>query len=119
MSDEFEECREVGVTERHKFWQPHIEAWEHSGITQSDYCRNNRLSIKVFGYWKRKLCSKRRGAVSFVPVSIKRQYPAHGDTSASLRLVIGNGYGIDIGDGFNPDTLRRLINTLDTPGQRV
>ncbi len=116
MSNEFEGCREVGFSEKHKFWQSHIESWEHRGDTQSDYCRNHGLSSKVFGYWKRKLCSKREAAVSFVPVSIKRSYPASVNASASLRLDIGNGYGIDVGDGFNPDTLRRLLTTL---GQRA
>ncbi len=116
MSKEFEECKGVGVTEKNKFWQSHIEAWEHSGNTQSDYCRNNGLSSKVFGYWKRKLCRKAPAAVSFVPVSIRRTYPASINTGASLRLVVGNGYGIDIGDGFKPDTLRRLLDAL---GHRV
>ena len=51
-----------------------------------------------------------------VPVSIKRSYPVSVNGGASLRLVIGNGYGVDIGDGFNPDTLKRLLDTL---GQRV
>jgi len=116
MSQEFEDSREDGVTEKHKFWQPHIEAWEHSGATQSDYCMERELSIKRFGYWKRKLCSKNPEGVSFVPVSIKRAYPVSVNGGASLRLVIGNGYGVDIGDGFNPDTLKRLLDTL---GQRV
>lgn len=116
MSKEFEESKGVSVTEKHKFWQSHIEVYQHSGNTQADYCRRNGLSIKTFGYWKRKLCSKRPAAVSFVPVSIKRPYPASANTSTSLRLVVGNGYGIDVGDGFNPDTLRRLIDTL---GKRV
>lgn len=118
MSKEFEECRGVGVTEKHKLWQSHIEEWKQSGNTQSDYCRHNGLSRKVFGYWKRKLCSQRPAAVSavsFVPVSIKRPYTASVNAGASLRLIVGNGYGIEIGDGFNPDTLRRLIDTL---GQR-
>lgn len=74
MSQEFDGM-EDGVTEKYKFWQPHIEAWEHSGISHSDYCREKGLSIKKFGYWKRKLCSKNTEAVSFVPVAIKKTYP--------------------------------------------
>ena len=116
MSNDIGECSEVVGTDKHKFWEVHVEAWKQSGKAQSDYCRDNGLSSKLFGYWKRKLCSKKEAAVSFVPVSIKRPYPASVNTSASLRLVVGNGYGIDIGDGFNPDTLNRLLNTL---GQRV
>lgn len=112
MSQEFNDSREDGVTEKYKFWQPHIEAWEHSDVSQSDYCREKGLSIKRFGYWKRKLCSKNPEAVNFVPVSIKRSYSASVNAGASLKLVISNGYSVDIGDGFNADTLRRLLDTL-------
>ncbi len=112
MPNEVEGCKGVRDTEKQKFWKSHIAGWGQSGDTQSDYCRNNGLSIKTFGYWKRKLCSKREAAVSFVPVSIKRAYPVSVNAGASLRLVVGNGYGIDIGDGFKPDTLRRLLDTL-------
>lgn len=116
MSIHIEECMEIGGTDKHKFWQSHMESWKQSGKTQSHYCRDNGLGIKVFGYWKRKLCSKRASAAGFVPVSIKRPYPASANTGASLRVIVGNGYGIDVGDGFNPDTLRRLMDTL---GQRA
>ncbi len=116
MSNNIEEYMETGGTDKHKFWHSHIEAWKQSGKTQSDFCKDNGLGIKVFGYWKRKLCSNRPAAVGFVPVSIKRPSPAPSITGTSLRLVVGNGYGIDIGDGFNPGTLRRLLDTL---GQRA
>ncbi len=105
--------KEIEEQDKHNFWQNHVGSWEQSGIRQSEYCRRHGLNIKVFGYWKRKLCSKTQAALSFVPVRIKPSYPATSvNASTSLRLVVGNGYGIDIGDGFNPDTLRRLIDTL-------
>jgi len=91
MSNNFEECKDKLPVDKHKFWQSHIESWEHSGSTQSAYCRNNGLSSKLFGYWKRKLCSKGEAAVSFVPVSIKKPYPASVNAGTSLRLVVGNG----------------------------
>ena len=56
--------------EKSQYWQPHISAWKQSGISQADFCRRHGLNIKIFGYWKRKLCSRPDG-VSFVPVAIK------------------------------------------------
>ncbi len=101
--------------EKYQFWQTHINAWKQSGISQSDFCRQHGLNIKIFGYWKRKLCSRPEG-VSFVPVAIKPSHISIVKSGALLRLVTCNGLSIEIGDGFNPATLRLL---LDTIGQRV
>ena len=101
--------------EKNKFWQLHINAWQQSGISQADFCRRHGLNIKIFGYWKRKLYSRPEG-VSFVPVAIKTSHTAYVKTGSSLRVVTSNGLSIEIGDGFNPATLRLL---LDTIGQRV
>lgn len=113
MSNYFEECSEVGDSDKGKFWQVHIEAWKQSGKTQSDFCRDSGLSIKTFGYWKRKQCNKKPSAVGFVPVSIKSSGIVATDTGTLLRLVVSNSYGIDIGDGFNPVTLIRLLDIVE------
>ena len=101
--------------EKYQYWQPHIKAWEESGISQADFCRQHGLNIKLFGYWKRKLVRKSAG-VSFVPVSIKPSHTASMKSGSSLRLVTCKGLSIEVGDGFNPATLRML---LDAIGQRV
>jgi len=62
-----EEC------DKHQYWKPHVEAWEQSGVRQSEYCSRHGLNIKVFGYWKRKLC-RRRSDVTFLPVAIKAMH---------------------------------------------
>ncbi len=84
MSNDIGECSEVVGTDKHKFWQEHVEAWKQSGKAQSDFCRDNGLRIKTFGYWKRKICSKKTAAVGFVPVSIKKPYPASIKTCNTL-----------------------------------
>ena len=111
----FESNKDEQYGDKYQYWQPHIMAWEQSGINQAEYCRRHELNIKVFGYWKRKLVCKPEG-VSFVPVSIKTSHTAPVRSGALLKLVTGNGLSIEIWDGFNPATLRTL---LDAIGQRV
>lgn len=107
---------ENGVTEaKQKFWQDHVKAWKQSGIRQTEYCSHQGLNIKIFGYWKRKLVSKSED-VSFVPVSIKPLHTASVKSVSSLKIVTCNGLSIEVSDGFNPATLRML---LDTIAQRV
>jgi len=37
------------------FWPDHIQAWQHSGLSQSAYCREHDLCPQKLSYWKRKL----------------------------------------------------------------
>ncbi len=97
--------------EKHQYWQSHISAWKQSGISQADFCRRHGLNIKIFGYWKRKLCSRPEG-VSFVPVAIKPSHISSVKSGALLRLIAGNGFSIEVGDGFNAATLRQLLDTI-------
>ncbi len=46
--------RKLILKKKRKLWQAHIKAWSESSMTQAEYCRQNELSIKSFGYWKRK-----------------------------------------------------------------
>ena len=55
---------------RHKNWQCHISAWESSGISQREYCRQHSLALSTFGYWKRKLRLSNDGQPRFYPLAI-------------------------------------------------
>lgn len=110
-----ENNKEEQYGDKNQYWKPHIMAWEQSGESQVEYCRQHGLNIKLFGYWKRKLV-KKSGSVSFVPVSIKPSHAISLTPGSSLRIVTYNGLRIEVGDGFNPATLRML---LDAIGQRV
>lgn len=111
MSKDFKDRKEIGPIEKDKFWQAHVVAWEQSGVSQAEYCRRQGLSVKIFGYWKRKFqCNE--SALTFVPVSIKPAQVTANKSIASLRLVIGSDYSVEISDGFKTETLRRLLDTL-------
>lgn len=106
-----EECKEVQYHDKQSLWEPHIRGWKESGISQADYCRDHGLNIRVFGYWKRKLCRK-SPEPGFVPVLIKPAGTVASRSDASLRLIIREDMCVEIGDRFNPDTLRRLLSTV-------
>ena len=111
MSKEIRDHQEMEPAEKNKFWQAHIEAWKQSGISQSAYCRGKSLSLRSFGYWKKKFCGK-KPPMAFVPVAVKRFLSPAGPPGTSLKLLTRGGYGIEIGDGFRPDTLKKLLDTL-------
>ena len=111
MFDSSVEVENIDNQEKHRFWQNHVATWEQSGIRQSEYCSRQGLNIKVFGYWKRKLCRKPSG-MTFVPVAIKSSQSTGVKPMSTLRLIIRGGSCIEIGDGFNQDTLRRVLDTV-------
>jgi len=59
---------------KRRFWKAHLQTWEKSGLSQNDYCRRNKLKVKSFWYWKKKITSKPdAGAVNFVPVPVPNE----------------------------------------------
>ena len=38
-----------------QFWEEHVNQWNETSVSQASYCQEHGLSIKRFGYWKRKL----------------------------------------------------------------
>ncbi len=112
MVESSKEVENRNNQDKQQFWQDHVAAWDKSGRGQAEYCRHHGLNIKVFGYWKRKLCRKPTAGLTFVPVAIKPSQSTVSKPTATLRLIIRGGSCIEIGDGFNQDTLRRVLDTV-------
>ncbi len=43
------------MSDRAKYWQGLIAAWERSGLTQAEFCRRRGVKPVSFAWWKRKL----------------------------------------------------------------
>lgn len=43
------------------FWGVHIEAWHRSELSQSAYCRQHRISARIFARWLKYLAGKEAG----------------------------------------------------------
>jgi len=91
------------------YWKGHIEAWQGSGKTQAQYCRQHELKLKAFAYRKRQFGKTPAKAV-FHPVRIIEE---KAKVSTCLNLLIGLRYCIEVRDGFNPATLQLLLETLE------
>jgi hypothetical protein len=95
--------------ERRRYWEAHIERWQHGGMTQKDYCRDNGLKWSTFHYWRKRI-EELSAPMQLIQVA---QTPGPtGKERSELMLIIGDHYKIRVGDGFNPATLARLVQTL-------
>jgi len=101
----------AGRRAKHNSWQGHIRGWKLSGLSQAEYCREHRLSIKCFGYWKRKV-SKSELRASLVEVTELKASQIF-SPPIPLFLTIGGRYRIEIEHGFDSETLVRLLRVLE------
>ena len=41
--------------DRIEYWEMVIDEFTHSGLTKTDYCRNNDIPVSTFNYWENRL----------------------------------------------------------------
>lgn len=99
--------KSVGLEERRRFWEHHLEQCRQSGLSQTEYCRRHGLSIKSFGYRKRTI-----GKAPLSLVEVRLAPPVH-PPHKPLSLTVGTRYTIRIEAGFDAKTLRELLEVLD------
>ncbi len=101
-------------TEKRRFWQVHIRAWERSGLSQNEYCQQNQLKSSQLCYWKKKLRNNNSSPVNFVPVPIQSndiQLNPPGKDSG-LTLYLRGDIRISLNNDFSPTTLSKVVAAL-------
>lgn len=99
--------------EKYNFWKNHVQQWQQSNLSQAEYCRHNNLSIKTFGYRKRRILGSSEESQSFLPVTIHAEPVRAFEPETSLRLLLQNGLKIEVAGDFNPCTLQKLIRVAE------
>jgi hypothetical protein len=98
--------RQEQISQRHIFWQTHVNQWANSGLSQAEYCRKNNLKLKSFTYFKSKF-KKKNLSVQLVQIPEEQfKIPSY------LKLNIASGLQIEIPDGFSRSTLEQVLMTL-------
>ena len=54
------------------FWEEHLSQWEASGLSQSEYCRQNDLKLHCFLYWRKRQRATVESTVSLVELPGER-----------------------------------------------
>ncbi len=49
-----ETARAAELDAKRKFWATHLSEWKSSGLSQSEYCRQNDLKLHCFLYWRKR-----------------------------------------------------------------
>ena len=108
MADVTSSPAELNSKEKRKFWEDHIQAWQQSGLTQVEYCRENHLKNHQWWYWRKRISHPSDTDVTFVPL----RFSSSKISQAGIRVVTPNGYRIEIDNGFDFSKLRQLITAV-------
>ena len=91
-------------------WFDRIETWKQSGLTQKAFCEQQRLGLGSFQRWRgifmRGEKPEASSAVNFLPVNVTV------DEAPSLALLIDDHLRIEIPAGFDPVTLKQVVQAL-------
>ncbi len=96
------------IKDKREHWRVHSEAWQESGQTQGEYCKQHGLNLKTFSYWRRRL-KPESTTVRLVqlPAGTLRK-----PQESTLRVLIDGRYTVEVSDAFNSATLGRVIEVL-------
>ena len=96
-----------------KEWEIIIERWRKSGLSQTDFCRMEGLTIQTFGKWKsfHEKSKSNNTPQSFLPVQIKNKEDVSDNQSAGIDLQLRE-YQVRLQKEFCSESLKRLILVL-------
>jgi hypothetical protein len=95
-----------------------IELWQESGLSQSKFCIQQKISLQTFGYWYRKY---KRGKVllpnpglkeseTFIPVESPHTVHSVAVTPGDIKVSFPNGVQFNCPAGIDIQQLKTLIN---------
>jgi len=88
-------------------WEYHISQWAKSGKTQIGYCKEHNLTLKSFGYWKRKLSTE-----SDKPLVEIRRAEQINPTSSYIELITRDGMVLRFRENIPEHQFRNIITVL-------
>lgn len=117
--------------EKQAFWIRILERWESGGKTVRSYCAGHGLKETQFYWWKRELQARGRWkpgqsgkrpkhtagtpSIPFAEVHLKESASPE-ISEARLEVCVGDRFRVRIAEGFDPQTLERLLSVLEGRG---
>jgi hypothetical protein len=91
-------------------WLERITDWKQSGHSQKVFCEKHHLGLASFQRWRRIFMmaetSNESSSVTFLPVNVVEP------SASSLAILINGNLRLEISTGFDPTTLKQVIQIL-------
>jgi hypothetical protein len=92
-----------------------IGRWRRSGRSVRAFCRAEGISEPKFYWWRRRLEQSEQPKPSFLPVHIVA-HDADQPATPAIEVVLANGRSLRVPPGFDPHSLRALVEILEGGG---
>lgn len=111
------------LTPRGRFWRKHVQQWRRSGATHAQYCKEHKLSVTAFRWWRRKLADDqpapgpRKGSrPASVPTFTEIRIPQGGVAAAAYayEIVLPNRTQLRLRENFDAQAVSALLSALGT-----
>jgi hypothetical protein len=130
--------RRRSETDRARHWRRLIAAWQRSGLSQVDYCRERGINAGTFAWWKRRLTAEAAGGAKrgfphrrrvaaktgqFVEVCVPdsktisapiSMTPANSATEPVCEIILARGRSIRLFGALDPASVSRLITVVES-----
>lgn len=94
--------------ERRTHWQAIIDNQTTSGVSVAAYCRDAQIKPSYFYTWRRRLREQQSFTGGFLELIPGRLTEA----ASGIRIRLGAKISIEVARGFDPFTLRAVVETL-------
>jgi hypothetical protein len=97
-------------------WRPILDEFRQSGLKQAEFCRRRGLSLHTFRkyFYGLRPATNHAPVVEFLPVTTPSNTPqAPRRDPDPLILILADNRRVVVAPGFDPQTLRRLIETIE------
>lgn len=109
------------LSPRGRSWRQHVQQWGRSGATQVQYCKEHKLSVSAFRWWRRKLRSDqpvagpRKGSrPASVPTFTEIRIPQGSEAAAAYayEIVLPNRTQLRLRQNFDAEAVSALVSVL-------
>ena len=101
--------------QKRQYWLNHIEAWQASDLSQSEYARRHNLSVKTFQYHKRQqslVAPASKSDQTLVPVVVESPAVSTAPVTSGITLSMPKGVRVELEPDFDAACLKRLLEVL-------
>ena len=103
--------KEIGESEKIKFWEEKVGEWRQSGLSRKDFCEQNGLKPTKLGYWVRRI-GKLEQEESLVEVKVDNSLRK--TAYNPVEIIVGSGYRINVSHGFDHRVFCEVIKALES-----
>lgn len=117
-------AKRAGNKQDKSAWGEIMSAWAQSGLSQTSFCRERGIPYSTFQYWRYQRKVRENGVTRspepvsvpppFLPVQVIKSRPVIEEECRALTVLLPGGCRIEVGTDFDPDTLRKIIDTLES-----